>query len=326
MSIGPLAPCTMIYVGGTSEGGDASPMSAAAIDKTSMTYGIFTTKNSYTNVWCAYPGQMWPFTGIGDWTRLPEPQWEASYGFGPSISTGAANLDAIIKWITVHGTIPAGLPDAGTSCPKKVCLLGWSQGSMVIDQELHNLETDPAAPPVDKLTYLLCADPIRPGGVFHHFFAPGDLFLDYTVIRPPDTRYSGDYVFWQYDGGGDWPDGIGTAGSIFASITSALNPIALLNAITGLVCIHGGLSAAVLPPWGPWPRGGSLSSAELINTTKFSNGGTCNSYMLPTFPTPLCFPLTNTPLAPLKGILDRIGMAIIEPMYNRAGRSWSAVQ
>ncbi|MGA7053866.1 MAG: PE-PPE domain-containing protein [Mycobacterium sp.] len=302
-------PLTMIYVGGSTLTGNMTSPGRTAMEALWPDAG-FTAANGYTSVWCPYPGAMYPITGT------------ASDTLGASVAAGVTALDAIIKWITVHGTIPAGLPDAGTSCPKKVCLCGWSQGSMVIDQKLHNLETDSDAPADSELTYLICADPIRPGGLFSHYWPAGYTvpILDYTMIEPPDTQYSGSVLVFQYDMASDWPDHIG-------ALPGALdtNPPALVNAFLGFIGIHCGQSG----PLG-WPSTGSTLPAGLPNATTTApldtftcpRGGVVNTYLLSTWPLPITYPITDYLAEIVASVLLQ---PAIEAAYDRPARAYNVV-
>jgi len=334
VTIGP-GPCTIYYAGGTG-GGNPGPYpqpsptaaSSAFIEQMLATLwpgSDFTAANGYNVQIVPYPAAMEPFS----------PDYEMS--FSDSIDAGATIMEEMItNWFDANST---GI----------LCLSGVSQGASLVDKVLRDIESWSSPPPTDRLTYLTIANPSRPGGAFCHWWGPGSPLgtdipiINYANTYPcPNTRYSGTYLFWQYDGGGsDWPDLVAvptSGGSVqgFLETVAAdiLCPMPVMNAMLGFLNLHigvplsGGIALESLAGYqigaqvleGPLYRG-RFSAAQHINTTTYSNGGTCESYMLPTYPVivpcafmpPITFELGNT-----------IFGALYELMYNRAARPWGS--
>ena len=174
---------------------------------------------------------------------------------GASIAQGVPMLDAAIK-----------------STTGQMVVVGFSQGCLVIEQELRNLETDPGAPRPCDMSIVLVNDPIRPGGMLSTFFAPGQTIpvLDYTMIEPADTQYDVTVIKREYDGAADWPENRRAAA-------------ATMNAIAGFVMMHCGLPRSAKRPHPYLPN----SSTPVLNMTTCPRGGTVTTYLYPTWPLPL---------------------------------------
>jgi hypothetical protein len=158
--------------------------------------------------------------------------------------------------------------------------------------------------------------------MFSHFWAPGEEmfpgWFDYTIIAMPNTRYSGNYIFWQYDSLSDYPDGVGTG--LVATLTSEW-PLAVVNGLAGTVFMHFGVAGML--GWALPVR--SMISYVLMNTATYSGGGTCKTYMLTTWPMPLEFPLILwQPWGPdAWPLFTTILQPLIEVAYDRYGRNFN---
>ena len=125
---------TVIFVPGTRAG---MPLTSDQKHKimTSAFGGAF-AGSDYACQRLDYPAKFWPLTGASSPT------------LGASIAQGVPMLDAAIK-----------------STTGEIMVVGFSQGCLVIEQELRNLDTDPDAPQPAEMSVVLVEDPIRPGGM-----------------------------------------------------------------------------------------------------------------------------------------------------------------
>lgn len=262
---------TVIFVPGTRPG---RPLTTDQQHKimTSAFGGAFAGPD-YTCRRLDYPAKFWPLTGA----RSPR--------LGASIAQGVPMLDAAIKGTTGD-----------------MLVVGFSQGCLVIEQELRNLETDPDAPPPSDMSVVLVEDPVRPGGMLSSHFAPGRTIpvLDYTMIEPADTQYDVTVIAREYDGAGDWPENRRAA-------------IATMNAITGFLMMHGLRRSAKRPHW-QLPD----SSTPVLNVTTCPRGGTITTYLYPTWPLPLTWLLPTRVRDCASGIIR----PRIDAGYNRAARNY----
>jgi len=261
---------TIIFVPGTRPG---RPLTADQQHKimTSAFGGAFAGPD-YVCRRLNYPAKFWPLTG------------PSSPSLGASIAQGVAMLDAAIK-----------------STAGDLVVVGFSQGCLVIEQELRNLETDPDAPPPADMSVVLVNDPIRPGGMLSSFFAPGRTIpvLDYTMIEPADTQYDVTVIEREYDGAADWPE-------------NRRAVIATMNAIAGFLTMHCGLPPSAKQRHPHLPN----SSTPVLDVTTCPRGGRVVTYLYPTWPLPL------TRLLPTR--VRDFASGIIQPRidagYNRAAR------
>ncbi len=221
-----------------------------------------------------YPAKFRPLTG------------PSSPTLGASIAQGVAMLDAAIK---------------GSS--GAMVVVGFSQGCLVIEQELRNLETDPDAPPPSDMSVVLVSDPIRPGGMLSRFFAPGRTIpvLEYTMIEPADTQYDVTVIQREYDGAADWPENRHAV-------------IATMNAIAGFVTMHCGLPPSAKRPHAHLPN----SSTPVLDVTACPRGGTVSTYLYPTWP----LPLTRFLPTRVRDFASGIVRPRTEAGYNRAAREY----
>jgi hypothetical protein len=263
---------TIIFVPGTRRG---RPLTIDQQHKvmTSVFDGAFAGSN-YDCRRINYPAKFWPLTGASSPT------------LGASIAQGVPMLDAAIK-----------------NTSGDLLLVGFSQGCLVIEQELRNLETDPDAPPPSDLSVVLVEDPIRPGGMLSSFFAPGHTIpvLGYTMIEPANTQYDVTVIEREYDGAADWPEHRRAA-------------IATMNAIAGFLMMHCGLPPSAKRPHPHLPN----SSTPVLNVTTCPRGGTIITYLYPTWP----LPLTRLLPTSVRDFASKIIRPRIDAGYNRAARMY----
>jgi hypothetical protein len=263
---------TIIFVPGTRAG---MPLTTDQKHKimTSAFGGAF-AGSDYTCRRLDYPAKFWPLTGASSLT------------LGASIAQGVPMLDAAIK-----------------STTGDMVVVGFSQGCMVIEQELRNLETDPDAPPPSDMSVILAEDPIRPGGMLSSHFAPGKTVpvFDYTMIEPANTQYDVTVIQREYDGAADWPE-------------NHCATIATINAIAGFLMMHCGLARSAHPhPHLP------NSSTPVLNVTTCPRGGTVITYLYPTWP----LPLTRFLPTCARDRASRIIRPLVDAGYDRPARNYS---
>lgn len=219
----------------------------------------------YTLQQVDYPHGLWPWTGLFTATGAA------------SIAAGVPALDLAIR-------------DALAADPGQVLVIGESLGSLVVDQELRNLATQPR---LDRLEFEVIADPSRPGGFVSYtpYGWPIALTL-FTVAQPvPETPYNVAVVKLDYDGIASWPD-------------RPWHLLADLNAIIGGFVYHGtdhyGIAAQQIIN-GTFP-------AENITTTINSVGGVTTTYAAQQNPalTHILEPILPQSVAALNKILTPI--------------------
>ena len=263
---------TIIFVPGTRAG---MPLTMDQKHKiTTSAFGGAFAGSDFACQQLDYPAKFWPLTGASSLT------------VGASTAQGVRTLDAAIKGMT-----------------GEMVVVGFSQGCMVIEQELRNLETDPDAPPPSDMSVILAEDPIRPGGMLSSYFGPGKNIpvLDYTMIEPANTQYDVTVIQREYDGAADWPENHRAF-------------IATTNAIAGLLMVHCGLPRSAKRPHPHLPN----SSTPVQNITTCPRGGTITTYLYPTWP----LPLTRFLPTCARDGASRIIRPLVEAGYNRAARNY----
>jgi PE-PPE domain len=193
-----------------------------------------------------------------------------------------------------------------------IILSGVSQGAVVMDEILRRLQTESGAPAANQLSYVLGADPCRPGGLLAHYrhdlsvvkSIVMDDNLTYFVKKPPNTRYSGHIFLWEYDGISDWPD------------LGVLSEAAVPNAIAGVVYLHAGLatSEGTSHPISKKP-------IKILNTTTLPGGGIQATHLIPSFPLPLMYPFPDY----LWDIGSLVLKLFVNPSYARIMRVYTDV-
>ncbi len=214
-----------------------------------------------------YPASAWPFT-----RRHPT--------MGGSVAQGVVAAKALVK---------------NTSGPKVV--IATSQGTLVADQALADLAADSHAPPKSELSFVIVADPLRPGGILSGL--PAGIYipiLDYTTRSVPESQYDIVVLKQEYDGIADFPD-------------RPLNLLADANALAGIVYLHfrehDGASYTGIPE-----TGGVTTVSDLAGKT--------TTYLLPTENLPLTQPLRDlgVPVVAVDA-LDRVLRPVIDSGYAR---------
>ena len=214
-----------------------------------------------------YPASAWPFTA-----RKPT--------MGGSVAQGVVATTTDVK---------------NTSGPKVV--IATSQGTLVADQALADLAADSHAPPKADLSFVIVADPLRPGGILSGL--PAGIYiplLDYTTRTVPESQYDIVVLKQEYDGIADFPD-------------RPLNLLADANALAGIVYLHfrehDGASYTGIPETGG------------VTTVNDLDGKT-TTYLLPTKNLPLTQPLRDLGIP--SGVVDALDSAVrplIDSGYSR---------
>jgi hypothetical protein len=213
-----------------------------------------------------YPASVWPLT-------FDRPT------VGGSVRIGADMTEKLLRTTAGERTV-----------------VGISQGALVADEVQRRLADDPYAPQPDQVTFVMIADPTRPGGVFS--LLPTGTYipiLDLTTGLPPDSQYDSTVIVQQYDGVADFPD-------------RPWNVVAVANALMGILYYH-------LPPdyylHVEIPSGTGVSTSSL-------KGGTTTTYLIPSPELPLTKPLRDLGVpAELADRLDDTLRPIVDAGYSR---------
>ncbi|WP_156689103.1 PE family protein [Mycobacterium sp. Marseille-P9652] len=170
------------------------------------------------------PENFYPFTGV---KSLP---------LDVSVSQGVQLLDIAIKQQIAAGN--------------SVAVFGGSQSAIISSLEMDNLANpllNPTPPTANQLGFTLLGDQMNPnGGVLARFpgFAAGQplrlpsLGITFYGATPSNTIYPTDIYTMEYDGWADFPQ-------------YPLNVISDLNAVAGILYVHGALASldpSALPP------------------------------------------------------------------------------
>lgn len=196
-----------------------------------------------------------------------------------AVEMGRAALDTQIKGETADGE------------PAVVAAL--SEGTLVINRELANLATDPKAPPADKLSFAMFANPET--GLFNIYLPTGAHLpvVDYTSQDLPESQYDLSVVFHQYDAWADPPD-------------RPWNPAAVVNTLFGLAYFHDDTSVA------------ATSDVVEISSVTSTLGGTTTTYMIPSPTLPMLIPLRQIGVpTPIVDALNSALKPVVDAGYSR---------
>ena len=175
-------------------------------------------------------------------------------------------------------------------------IFGFSQGAVVASQYKATHTGN---------TYVLVENPSRPnGGIMERFKGLHIPFLDVTFSGA--TPNNGDYtvdVARQYDGWADFP-------------TYLWNPLAVANAVAGIVLIHGKTQTEL--------TAADLEAAEASGNSdyyQYDAGSNTAYYVVKTYPIPLLMPLDPFLPDPVIAALDAPLRQFIETAYDRSDYS-----
>jgi hypothetical protein len=201
------------------------------------------------------PEGLYPFTGV------------KNLELDPSVSQGVQILDNTIMKQTAAGN--------------DVVAVGYSQSDTISSLEMKNLLALPEdeQPDADQLQFVLLGDPSNPdGGLLSRFdltsLGPNfpqltvpSLGITFTGATPADTPWDTAIYTREYDGFADFP-------------TYPLNFLSDLNALLGIVYVHGGYPS--LTP-------DQIATAIQLDTSDDYAGNT-DYFMIPTQTLPLLQP------------------------------------
>jgi hypothetical protein len=173
--------------------------------------------------------------------------YPAGYDLGPSRDAGVPVLDDAIG-------------NAINSAADKASVVGYSEGTLVAEQEKRNLQGETVgygvgqAPAADQLHFTQIASPFAGnGGLFARFpETPTFLIVDNMGPAQP-SRYDTDYVAMEYDPYADFP--------------AYANPLSLANAALGVRYAHPDTYYDNIDPNDP------VASPQLGDTRTVDNGG-----------------------------------------------------
>jgi len=213
---------------------------------------------------------------------------------GPLYGPNAADVDAS----TAIGSDL--LRQALRTATEPSVVAALSLGSVVADDAQGVLDTDPAGPPADKLTFILAGDPSRvtPLSSAIGSFIPAGVripILGWTVTRPAtESIYDTVAVVGEYDLIADFPD-------------RPWNLLAAVNGVFGFFYGHGAASLSNptdVPP-------------ENIVVTTNGNGATTTTYLVPSPVLPMLMPLNGIVPKKVLGAVSKVLTPIVDRGYSR---------
>lgn len=144
--------------------------------------------------------------------------YPASFFIDSSVAAGVPVLDDAIK---TSAADPTNAPDPTRPV---IVVVGYSEGTIVAENEKRNLATDPDAPPPTQLSFLMIASPNVPnGGIFGRFPNLNLLIVSSNGPAQP-SKYDTTYVTNEYDPYADFP--------------AYFNPFSLANSLAAVVYVH----------------------------------------------------------------------------------------
>ena len=229
-----------------------------------------------------WPGELTPFNG--------------TLTLGQSVAVGLENMDAAIR-----------------STPGPKIVVGASGTTLVVNQQMRRLATDPDAPPANELSFVVLGDADR--GAFKGLGGITLPIFEYTVPEIPETKYDVLVVAGEYDGIGDWPD-------------RWWNPLAVVNALAGTGLLQQIITESIVDDFQLEAFGSvhkdaifadlSTVPARNITTTVNGAGGVTTTYLVPAPDLPMLRPLKN--LGVQQDVIDnleRVLRPIIDSAYVR---------
>lgn len=190
---------------------------------------------------------------------------------GQSITQGIASLSD-------HFDDAVARLEAG----EQFTVVGFSAGSLVVNDFMRTLAEDPGAPTKNQVKFILVADSSR-----QKLLDGSSKYnpqYDYTYRPAADTIYDIDVVTGEYDGAADMPD-------------RWWNFLAVANAIAGGIFVHVPMMFADYE---------AVTPEENITTVVNSKGGVTTTYLVPTKTLPIVqlLPFLKPREAELKAKID----------------------
>lgn len=190
---------------------------------------------------------------------------------GQSITVGITNLG--VQFDNAFARLEAG---------EQFTVVGFSAGSLVVNDFMRELANDPNAPTKDQVKFILVADSSRQKLL--NDTSKYNPQYDYTYRPAPQTVYDIDVVTGEYDGAADLPD-------------RWWNFLALANAIAGGIFVHVPMMFSDYE---------AVTPEENITRVTNTLGGTTTTYLVPTKTLPLVqlLPFLKSREAELKAKID----------------------
>ena len=198
--------------------------------------------------------------------------------------------------LTWNKSVAQGVARLEDRDPQDDVVFGNSQGSVVISRYLA------AHPEGTGNTFVLVENPSRPnGGVMERFRGLYIPILDvsFTGATPDNGDITID-VARQYDGWADFP-------------TYPLNVLATVNAIMGMVLVHGQTQTEL--------TAADIEAAKAGGKAYYQEHGTSTYYLIRTPLVPLLMPLKGIVPDPILGAIDPVLRNLIEMGYDRSDYS-----
>lgn len=198
--------------------------------------------------------------------------------------------------LTWNKSVAQGVKNLEARNPDGDVVFGLSQGAVVVSRYKA------AHPEGTGNTFVLVENPSRPnGGVLQRFaglYIPG-LDVSFTGATPDNGDTTVD-VARQYDGWADFP-------------TYPLNVLATVNAIMGMVLVHGQTQTEL--------TAADIEAAKAGGSMYYQQHGDTTYYLIRTPLVPLLMPLKGIVPDPILGAIDPVLRTVIEMGYNRTDYS-----
>ncbi|WP_431231283.1 PE-PPE domain-containing protein [Mycolicibacterium psychrotolerans] len=197
---------------------------------------------------------------------------------------------------TWNQSVAQGVKNVETRDPQGDVIFGLSQGAVVLSRYKA------AHPEGTGNTFVLVENPSRPnGGILERFAGLYIPVLDISVSgATPDNGDTTVDVARQYDGWADFP-------------TYPLNLLATVNAIMGMIYVHGQTQTEL--------TAADIEAAKAGGSAYYQQHGDTTYYLIRTPLVPLLMPLKGIVPDPILGAIDPVLRKFIEMGYNRADYS-----
>lgn len=197
---------------------------------------------------------------------------------------------------TWNQSVAQGVKNVEARNPQGDVIFGLSQGAVVLSRYKA------AHPEGTGNTFVLVENPSRPnGGILERFAGLYIPVLDISVSgATPDNGDTTVDVARQYDGWADFP-------------TYPLNLLATINAIMGMIYVHGQTQTEL--------TAADIEAAKAGGSAYYQQHGDTTYYLIRTPLVPLLMPLKGIVPDPILGAIDPVLRKFIEMGYNRADYS-----
>ncbi|WP_166654965.1 PE-PPE domain-containing protein [Mycobacterium sp. BK086] len=198
--------------------------------------------------------------------------------------------------LTWNQSVAQGVKNVETKDPQDDVLFGLSQGAVVLSRYKA------AHPEGTGNTFVLVENPSRPnGGILERFAGLYIPVLDISVSgATPDNGDTTVDVARQYDGWADFPK-------------YPLNVLATINAIMGMVYVHGQTQTEL--------TAGDIDAAKAGGSAYYQQHGDTTYYLIRTPLVPILMPLKGIVPDPILGAIDPVLRTFIEMGYDRSDYS-----